>query len=386
MARIPWVIAALSLATLTLSITNDVVFIIDTSGSLNHTDLEYSIDFLYDVTEFLTIGPSDIKISIITFSNVSIVRHDFNSLSTQSDVLTALLNLKSLTTAGGTKTYEALDDASNLFTSGSSGRRTGVNQTVVVLTDGKSDNLLFTNASAQTLQNQGIEVFSVGVGSEVVDDKTELYAIASNPDSYYQHDIENFIYLCNVVPTLAVKLDPSIGTITLPPDCAATTTTTASPKKKPPAATTTSATTTPVPTTITTAATTTTTAPTTATSAVTSTTTSAATTTAPTTTTSSTTTTTTAASAATTTTAANPQSQQSAATDDSSSSTPIIAIGAAASLLLLSSIPGGYFMYKAALRRKIRQEEKEEEVQDAIQPYENSTPKHLGPGKPAWQA
>lgn len=190
----------------------DVVYIIDTSGSLNQTDLEYSLDFLYDVTNFLTIGPSDIKISIVTFSNVSIVQHDFNSLSDKDAVLAALVNLKSIKTAGGTKTYEALNDSNSLFTSASSGRRTGVNQTVVVLTDGKSDNLLSTRAAADTLHIQGIEVFSVGVGSEVVDDKTELYAIATDPDSYYQHDIENFIHLCNVVPTLALKLGKLMAT------------------------------------------------------------------------------------------------------------------------------------------------------------------------------
>lgn len=190
----------------------DVVYIIDTSGSLNQTDLEYSLDFLYDVTNFLTIGSSDIKISIVTFSNVSIVQHDFNSLSDKDAVLAALVNLKSIKTAGGTKTYEALNDSNSLFTSASSGRRTGVNQTVVVLTDGKSDNLLSTRAAAENLQSQGIEVFSVGVGSEVVDDKTELYAIATDPDSYYQHDIENFIHLCNVVPTLALKLGKLMAT------------------------------------------------------------------------------------------------------------------------------------------------------------------------------
>lgn len=190
----------------------DVVYIIDTSGSLNQTDLEYSVDFLYDVTNFLTIGSSDIKISIVTFSNVSIVQHDFNSLSDKDAVLAALVNLKSIKTAGGTKTYEALNDSNSLFTSASSGRRTGVNQTVVVLTDGKSDHLLSTRAAADTLHFQGIEVFAVGVGSEVVDDKTELYAIASDPDSYYQHDIENFIHLCNVVPTLALKLGKLMAT------------------------------------------------------------------------------------------------------------------------------------------------------------------------------
>jgi hypothetical protein len=44
-----------------------------------------------------------------------------------------------------------------------------------------------------------------------------------------------------------------------------------------------------------------------------------------------------------------------------------------------------YYLRKAYMRRKIHQEEKEEEVRHAIQPYENSLPKHLGPGKPVWQ-
>lgn len=184
----------------------DVVFVIDISGSLSQENLNYSVDLLYDVTEFLTIGPSDIKISIVTFSNTSVVRHNFNNLSTQSDVLSALQSLKSLTTAGGTKTYLALDESHDLLTQASSGMRSGANKTVVVLTDGRSDNLLLTSASATTLHNDGIEVFSVGVGTEVFYDKTELYAIASDPDSYYQHDMENFIHLCNMVPTLVSKL------------------------------------------------------------------------------------------------------------------------------------------------------------------------------------
>lgn len=184
----------------------DVVFVIDISGSLTQENLNYSVDFLYDVTEFLTIGPSDIKISIVTFSNTSVVRHDFNSLSTQSDVLSALQSLKSLTTAGGTKTYLALNESHGLLTQAPSGTRSGVNKTVVVVTDGRSDNLLLTRASATTLHNDGIEVFSVGVGIEVYYDKTELFAIASDPDSYYQHDMVNFIHLCNMVPTLASKL------------------------------------------------------------------------------------------------------------------------------------------------------------------------------------
>jgi uncharacterized protein YegL len=184
----------------------DIVYVVDISGSLTQADLNYSAEFLHDVTEHLTIGSSDIQISIVTFSSASNVRYDFNGLTTLSDVLTSLLRLTSLTTDGGTKTYLALNDSYDLLTSPSSGMRTGVNKTVVVLTDGKSDNLLYTRAAAENLHQNGVEVFSVGVGTEVSDDTTELNAIASDPDSYYQHAIDNFIYLCNMIPTLAVKL------------------------------------------------------------------------------------------------------------------------------------------------------------------------------------
>ncbi|XP_062580699.1 collagen alpha-1(XIV) chain-like [Saccostrea cucullata] len=385
-----WVLAVLFLASVTFCIQNDIVYVIDISGSLSQSDLNYSVDFLDDITRYLAIDSSNSKISIVTFSSVSTVQNDFNSLSSQSDVLNALQNLKSLTTAGGTKTYLALNDSYDLLTSGSGGMRSGVNKTVVVLTDGKSDNLLYTQAAADNLHNNGIEVFSVGVGSDFTYDTTELNAIASDPDSYYQYAIENFTYLCNVVPALAVKLDPSLSAITLPPDCMTTTTTTASPKKKKA---------TEAPTTETTADTTTTTEVTTTTTESATTTTQTSTesptsasivTSAPATTASSTTSGVVTTLTSDTTTSANgtagsSQNQRSSANDESSLSIPIIVVGATASLLLLSTIPGGYFMYKAAIRRKIHQEEKEEEVRHAIQPYENSLPKHLGPGKPAWQ-
>lgn len=191
-------------------IITDIVYVIDISGSLSQSDLNYSVEFLHDITEYLTIGSSDIQISIVTFSSVSTILYDFNNLTTLSDVLTSLLNLKSLTTSGGTKTYLALNDSYDLLTSPSSGMRTDINKTVVVLTDGRSDNLLYTRAAAENLHQNGMEVFSVGVGTEVSYDKTELNVIASDPDSYYQHDIDNFTYLCNMIPTLAVKLGKAI--------------------------------------------------------------------------------------------------------------------------------------------------------------------------------
>ncbi|XP_061170227.1 collagen alpha-1(XIV) chain-like [Saccostrea echinata] len=390
-----WVLAVLFLASVTFCIQNDIVYVIDISGSLSQSDLNYSVDFLDDITQYLTIGPSDVKISIVTFSNVSTIRNDFTSLSSQADVITALQSLKSLTTAGGTKTYLALNDSYDLLTSGTGGMRSGVNKTVVVLTDGRSDNRLHTIEAANNLHDNGIEVFSVGVGSEVTYDKTELYDIASDPDSHYQHDIEDFTYLCNVVPALAVKLDPSLTAITLPPDCMTTTTTTASPKKKKATEAPTTQTTTTETTTVTEVTTTTTESPTTTTETTTESTTITSTVTSTPATTVTTTTSAVTSGAVTTlttdtTTSANgtagsSQSQRSVAKDDSSVSIPIIVVGATASLLLLSSIPGGYFLYKAALRRKIHQEEKEEEVRNAILPYQNSLPKHLGPGKPAWQ-
>ena len=103
------------------------------------------MDFLSNITDYLTIGNTETQISMVTFSNETVERWDLNDHLTKSSLLSEISNLKTIITpCCGTKTYDALDYVTNTLLTTGKGLRTNVNTTVVVLTDGKSDNLLLT--------------------------------------------------------------------------------------------------------------------------------------------------------------------------------------------------------------------------------------------------
>ncbi|CAC5357464.1 COL6A [Mytilus coruscus] len=189
-----------------------VVFVLDRSGSIYYEDFYEAVDFLYNVTKWLTIGSStdELQISVVTFSNSVTEEFDLNDYTSKTDLLDAIEAVKSRTPSGQTYTHDALDFCySSTFTSGH-GSRSGVPKAVVVLTDGISTETSETSTQASILQNAGIEVYAIGIGSVVTSSMTELESIASDPDSYYVNTVGTFSNLCLLVPELVVKLDSNV--------------------------------------------------------------------------------------------------------------------------------------------------------------------------------
>ncbi|KAK3099908.1 hypothetical protein FSP39_011628 [Pinctada imbricata] len=75
------------------------------------------------------------------------------------------------------------------------------------MTDGLSANTISTSARATDLHNDGVEVYAIGIGNAASSTNTELSDIASDPDSYYLHQVNLFQYLCSIVPEIVPKLD-----------------------------------------------------------------------------------------------------------------------------------------------------------------------------------
>lgn len=113
----------------------------------------------------------------------------------------------SITTGGGTYTFDALNHVRTNILTSSGGARSGVPKAVVVLTDGLSANSILTKTRAQELHADNVEVYAIGIGNAAVTTNTELSDIASDPDSYYLHTVDMFQYLCALVPELVPKLD-----------------------------------------------------------------------------------------------------------------------------------------------------------------------------------
>ena len=184
----------------------DVVFVLDKSGSVQQKDFEEAVDFVYNVTKWLTIGPSNIQVAAVSYSTSVQTLFDLNAYSTNASLLDAILNLKSISTGGGTYTFDALNHVNTNILTSSGGARSGVPKAVVVLTDGLSANTLLTKARAAELHGNNVEVYAIGIGNAAASTNTELSDIASDPDSYYLHTVDMFQYLCALVPELVPKL------------------------------------------------------------------------------------------------------------------------------------------------------------------------------------
>lgn len=179
----------------------------DRSGSVKEPDFDESVDFVYNVTEYLDIGSSDMQVSIVVFSSFYSEIFDLNDHTTKTDLLTAIKNLRGTTTTGGTYTYRTIDYVREYSFTSARGGRSGANRAVVILTDGLSNDANRTLTAADNLRNEsGAEVFAIGIGTTVSRSNDELKGIANDPDSYYVHYIDTFVYLCNLVPALVPKL------------------------------------------------------------------------------------------------------------------------------------------------------------------------------------
>lgn len=185
----------------------DVVYIMDRSGSVKEADFDESVDFVYNVTEYLAIGTAEMQVSIVVFSSSYSEKFDLNDYTSKSDLLTAIRNLRGTSTSGKTYTYDAIDYVKNNSFTPAKGGRSGANRTVVVLTDGLSNDVNRTMAAADDLRTTAAaEVFAIGIGSTVSKSNEELRGIANDPDSYFVHYIDTFVYLCNLIPALVPKL------------------------------------------------------------------------------------------------------------------------------------------------------------------------------------
>ena len=155
----------------------DLVFVLDTSGSIgseNFTNAKKSIE---NIVSSLRIGPN--KVAVITFStDVTLL---FN-LNTHRDNATLIKAIREIPYTGGlTNTAEAIRVLRSEVLSETLGVRPSNESTqiAIIMTDGRSNLPNATKKEAEMLHNQtNFKVFAVGVGDAV--DFSELLNIASS--------------------------------------------------------------------------------------------------------------------------------------------------------------------------------------------------------------
>ncbi|XP_023555716.1 matrilin-2 [Octodon degus] len=180
----------------------DLVFIIDSSRSVNTHDYEKVKEFIVDILQFLDIGPDVTRVGLLQYG--STVKNEFSlkTFKRRSEVERAVKRMRHLST--GTMTGLAIQYALNIAFSEAEGARPlreNVPRVIMIVTDGRpQDSVAEVAAKAR---NTGILIFAIGVGQ--VDFNT-LKAIGSEPHEDHVFLVANFSQIESLTSVFQNKL------------------------------------------------------------------------------------------------------------------------------------------------------------------------------------
>ncbi|GFR90687.1 collagen alpha-1(XII) chain-like [Elysia marginata] len=155
----------------------DIFFLLDASTSVGEDNFKVMLNFLRAMVNSFRIGPNDVQIGFMTFSNYL---RNVNTMRKHPDAASLLKAIDSVTyTKGSTYIHSALRSARRSLFQESNGGRASAPDYLVLLTDGKSSFPSFTADEARLFAGTNITVLSIGIGTNV--DLAELTLIASKP-------------------------------------------------------------------------------------------------------------------------------------------------------------------------------------------------------------
>lgn len=180
--------------------TNDLVIVLDASGSIGSGNYETAKQFVDKLAAAYNIESSS-RVGVITFSNTVTTVVPLTNTLTRSAMSAAITGAGY--EASITNTHLGIDEAILEFTN--SPRPVTLN--MVVLTDGASTNNAATLISASNAAAAGIRSFAVGIGGST--NSAELLAIADgNTDRVFNaNDFDNLIDLLNPLSLAICKED-----------------------------------------------------------------------------------------------------------------------------------------------------------------------------------
>ena len=163
----------------------DIVFVIDSSGSVGSFHFQQALNFTADLASEFRIGPDFTHIGVITYTSSVITSQqiELDRFYDASELSAAIRNIRY--TGGGTATGGAIQYATDtLFSTSNGARDDGRSRVGIVLTDGRSGDDVIEPSNAA--HNASINLIAIGIGTGINED--ELLAIAGSRDQVYLVD------------------------------------------------------------------------------------------------------------------------------------------------------------------------------------------------------
>ncbi len=160
----------------------DLIFVLDSSGSINEDNYNQVLGFVHNFVSQLAIGPDANQVGVIIFGNQEEIVFNLSTYSNKSNLLQAIDAVPYLSEY--TNTGDALRTMGDVGFSSEAGARVNDNtifRIAIVLTDGQANR--GERLESVTAHVHGIDppilVYAIGVGTGY--NITELKLIASEP-------------------------------------------------------------------------------------------------------------------------------------------------------------------------------------------------------------
>ena len=158
----------------------DLVFVLDTSGSIGTERFGFIREFVEEIVKVLDIGVEENQtlVGVILFATDAAIHFNLNNF-TDANALLLAINPGLPYSRGLTYTNEALDLLRTSALDGSMGLRERRHHVAIVVTDGRSSVLPLTVTAASRLHSEtAYQVYAVGVNQAL---QSELEIIATDP-------------------------------------------------------------------------------------------------------------------------------------------------------------------------------------------------------------
>ncbi|KAM6995244.1 collagen alpha-6(VI) chain [Tautogolabrus adspersus] len=155
----------------------DLIFLIDSSGSIDPGDYLKMKDFIKSVIGKSIIGQNDVHVGVMQFSTRQQIEFPLNTFYSKDEMTQAIDTMQQF--GGGTHTGGAITAVSQYFDAAQGGRP-NLKQRLMVITDGEAQDEVKRPAAA--LRAKGVLVYAIGV---VAANTTQLLEISGTPERMY---------------------------------------------------------------------------------------------------------------------------------------------------------------------------------------------------------
>ena len=180
----------------------DVVFAIDSSGSIGEKNYYTVLDFAKTVVSSLNVGPQT-RVGIETFADDRTLQFNLNSFEDKDTLINAI---SFPYTRGSTNTAAALKFMNENMFKDQSGDRSDIKNVAIVITDGESIDRKETFQMAVEARKNDIEIIAIGVNMKSKAGREELRALASDPDEYNVFNVNNFTALYGITDNIVAAV------------------------------------------------------------------------------------------------------------------------------------------------------------------------------------